>query len=144
MARGLGDGHLLLGEGRGDKGAGADAGFEVALSNQLGIGIEDGKARDAKHGGKFSTGKNLRAGSKVAAENGGAVAVIDLFVQRTGVGTVNGEDGECFVHRVFHNSILVVMANRVQVAMATCHFFVRRVEGDLCAVLAIGFDGKIR
>jgi hypothetical protein len=118
-AGGLSDGHLLLGQRRGDKRAGTHARFEVALGEQLRIGIEDREAGYAQFDGELAAGENLLSRTEVAAQDGGAVAIVNLFVERERCGAIYVENGEGCVRDAFHLAILVVMTDTKQVAMAT-------------------------
>ena len=57
---------MLLWQRCGNKRAGTGAGFEVAFSEQLGIGVEDREAGNAQFRGEFTAGEDLLAWPKVA------------------------------------------------------------------------------
>ena len=82
---------MLLGQRRGDERARTDSGFEITFGEQLCIGVEDGKTGDAQLGCELAAGENLFARPQVAAQDGRAIAVIDLLVERRGVVAVDSE-----------------------------------------------------
>jgi hypothetical protein len=119
---GAADGGGRMREGGGDKGAGADAAFEVALGEELRIGIEDGKAGDGEFGGEGAAGGNLLAGGEIAAKDGVAEACVDLAMEGGGGLTIDRDDGDDACGNVEHWGMVVVMNNVWQVVMSGYHF----------------------
>ena len=95
-------GRGLVRERTGDERSSADAGPEIAFGEELSIGRKDGNARDAEFGSESAGGGNLLAGGEVAADDGGAEAVVDLPVEGTGGFAIDederGKRGRGFAH----------------------------------------------
>jgi len=88
------NGHALFGERCGDEGAGADFTGEVALGEKLRVGVENRETGDAELRGQLAGGGNAFGGAQLAAQNGGAKAIIDLLMERVCGIAVDGEKGK--------------------------------------------------
>ena len=82
----------LGGNSGGDKGAGTDTGFEVALGEQLRVGIEDGETGDFEFGGEGAAGGHLLARGQIAAQDRVTEAGIDLTVQGHVGSAIDGDN----------------------------------------------------
>jgi hypothetical protein len=65
-----------------DEGAAADMALNETLGFELGIGVGDGGAVNAKDLGEFPTGRNAVAGAKVTRVNQGAELIPELNIER--------------------------------------------------------------
>jgi hypothetical protein len=92
----------LVRERTGDKCTSADAGFEITLREELGIGRENGDARDGEFSGESASGGDLLSRGEIAANDGGAEGVVDLAMNRMRGPAIDndewGKRGRSLVH----------------------------------------------
>ena len=124
----VGRGRAGLGGGMrergGDEGAGADAAFEVALGEELCVGVEDGEAGDFELGSESAAGGDLLACGEVAAVDRVAKTSVDLAMEGHRGLAVDGDDGYDSCRDVEHlEGIVVVMPDWLQVVMVADHFW---------------------
>ncbi len=103
---------LLFGQGAGDECAGSDAALEIALGEELRVGVEDREAGDAQFCSEFTAGGDALTGAEVAAQDRRAVAVVNLLVQRVCRPAVDGDYRQNSCGCAAHNDIIVVSTNR--------------------------------
>jgi hypothetical protein len=102
-----------------DESACAGPAVAVALGHQLLEGLQHRQSRDPELAGQRARGRQAFAGLQAPGQDGGAVGVVDLPVERGRGVTLDRHDGDDVVRAALHRQVKMVMSFLFRLAIAT-------------------------